>query len=530
MSLSLDAVLEETTIHRRRERLDVIPDALILGDTYGPTLGRIEAQGGHKSKLAMSALMWICHSETPLGAEELCQALAVEIGSIDCNANNAPSIRTVLSCCQGLVVLDKERSVVRHIHHTLQEYLTRHRNLFDNPHSTIAETCLTYLNSQQVMALSGSSVQSTQHPPFLAYSSVYWGAHMRKELTDRGKALALKLLSRYECHISIGLLLEHMLGRHRFSSLGHFHLFTGLHCASIFGLVEVFTSFSIVVDDISINCMDGTGATPFLWAAMRGHEGLVKLLLGQEHMDPTWADCSGRTPMSWAAGNGHEAVVKLLLAQNGLSPDKPDFMDRISLMTQNITKRHPKLFPRQEAIDPDTPDLGGRTPMSWAAGNGQEAVVKILLGRKDVNPDMPDIRDRAPISWAAKNGYEVVVELLLERGDVNPDRLAVGGKTPISLAAKNGHEAVVKLLLAREDVNPGRPDDEDRTPISLAAERGHEAVVKLLLERGDVNPDWPDKWGQTPIMLAVQNDHEAVVLELFLRRQDGEPDWPDVWA
>jgi len=138
-------------------------DGLGLEDVYGATLGRIKAQGGQKSKLGMTALMWICHSERPLGAKELCQALAVEIGAIDCNADNISSIRTVLSCCQGLAMVDKEGSTVRLIHHTLQEYLTSHRNLFPSPHMAIAETCLTYLNSQQVMALSGSRIQSTQH-------------------------------------------------------------------------------------------------------------------------------------------------------------------------------------------------------------------------------------------------------------------------------------------------------------------------------------------------------------------------------
>ena len=108
-----------------------------LEDAYGTTLERIKAQGGQKSSLGMTALMWICHSERPLRAEELCQALAVEVGTIDCNTDKISSIRTVLSCCQGLVIVDKEGSTVRLIHYTLQEYLTSHRNLFLSPHSKL---------------------------------------------------------------------------------------------------------------------------------------------------------------------------------------------------------------------------------------------------------------------------------------------------------------------------------------------------------------------------------------------------------
>src|ERR1700761_7540161 len=124
-------------------------NGLGLEAAYGPTLERIRAQGDQRCKLGVMALMWICHSERPLRAEELCQALAIKIGATDCNAGNVFSIWTVLSCCQGLVVVDKQGSTVRLIHYTLQEYLTNDRNIFQSPHSTIAETCLTYLNSQQ---------------------------------------------------------------------------------------------------------------------------------------------------------------------------------------------------------------------------------------------------------------------------------------------------------------------------------------------------------------------------------------------
>ena len=168
-----------------------------LEDAYGPTLNRIKGQGGYNSGLGMTALMWICYSERPLGAEEVCQALAVEIGSTYYNGDKTPSIRTVLNCCQGLVAVNKEGSTVRLVHYSLQEYLTSHRTLFQSPHSTISETCLTYLNSQQVMALSSSLVPRSQRPPFLKDSSLYWGAHMKKEPSNDGKTLAHRLFSHY---------------------------------------------------------------------------------------------------------------------------------------------------------------------------------------------------------------------------------------------------------------------------------------------------------------------------------------------
>ena len=287
-------------------------DGLGLEDVYGATLERIKSQGGQKSRLGMTTLMWICHSERPMGAGELCRALGVEIGLAHCNDDNVPSMRTVLSCCQGLVVVDKEGSTVRLIHYTLQEYLTSHNSLSPSPHSTIAETCLTYLNSHKVMALSGPRVQKTQHPPFLEYSSLYWGAHLKKELSDSGKTLALKLFSHYQCHISIGLFLKHTLPWYYDPSGVDFYKFTGLHYASILGLFEV-ARVLIITDGFDINGMDETSATPLSWAARNGHEAVVRLLLWHQDINPDKPDNNGQTPISWAAWKGHEAVVKLLL-------------------------------------------------------------------------------------------------------------------------------------------------------------------------------------------------------------------------
>jgi len=123
-------------------------DGLRVGDVYTATLERIKAQDGDQPILGMAALMCISHAERPLQADELCHALAVELGSEDFSADNIPSISTLVSCCQGLITVDKEASTARLIHFTLTEYLSAHPDIFTRPHSAMAEICLTYLNSR----------------------------------------------------------------------------------------------------------------------------------------------------------------------------------------------------------------------------------------------------------------------------------------------------------------------------------------------------------------------------------------------
>jgi len=233
--LKIEAVLQESTIHRRREQLSKITDRLGLGGAYSTTIERIEAQGGDKSRLGMEALMWISHVERPLSADELCHALALERDSRDFNVPNVPTISTVLGSCQGLITVDKEESIVRLIHSTLKEYLSTHHAIFNKPHSTMAEICLTYLNSKQVKRLSPDPSSDVIDTTFLEYCSLYWGGHAKKELSDCARSLALELFggNNGPGHASTKLLLG------RVDTLERWHFdtyfpFSRLHCASFF--------------------------------------------------------------------------------------------------------------------------------------------------------------------------------------------------------------------------------------------------------------------------------------------------------
>ena len=172
--------------------MKTITEGLDLKDVYGATIERIRKQGGEKARLGMAALMWISHSERILQLDELLHALAVEIGSADLNADNIPSVETLLSCCLGLVVADSEASTVRLVHFTLQEYLYTCPDIFGQTHSIMAKTCLTYLNHQPIKEISSTLFVLPQLTPFLKCASLYWGAHARREASKDVVALALQ--------------------------------------------------------------------------------------------------------------------------------------------------------------------------------------------------------------------------------------------------------------------------------------------------------------------------------------------------
>ena len=203
---------------------------------------------------------------------------------------------------------------MRLIHFTLQDYLQAHPKHSDRPHAATAETCLSYLNSSQVKTLSPNSLPHDLHlqdTPFLEYSSVYWGVHARRDLSDCGKQLALRLLGDYTNHISPRILVKK-------ESMDYFRfycnkplLFSGLHYASFFGIDEI-VSCLVEVEVSDIDPIDCTGSTPLMWAASNRHEGVVNILLGWDDVNPNSLDKRGQTPLHRAPVEGHEEVVKIL--------------------------------------------------------------------------------------------------------------------------------------------------------------------------------------------------------------------------
>jgi ankyrin repeat protein len=259
------------------------------------------------------------------------------------------------------------------------------------------------------------------------------------------------------------------------------------------------------------------GETPLSWAAKRGDEAVVKLLLKMETVDVNSRDNSNRTPLSWAAEKGQEAMAKLLLETGKVDVDSRDNGNRtpLSWAAEQGHEDIVKLLLDTGMVNVDSRDDGNRAPLLWAVKQGHEAVVKLLLESDKIVINPKDNKfGRTPLAWAAKRGDEAVVKLLLKTGgaDINSkDNLR--SQTPLSYAAENGHKAVVRLLLKMENIDVNSKDSQlGQTPLSIAAERGHVDVVKQLIEMDKVDADSKDgPYNRTPLSRAAENGHEAVV-------------------
>ncbi|KAH6645743.1 WD40-repeat-containing domain protein [Truncatella angustata] len=165
----------------------------------------------------------------------------------------------------------------------------------------------------------------------------------------------------------------------------------------------------------------------------------------------------------------------------------------------------------EEDAELDVPDKNGRTPLSWAAGNGHKDIVGMLL-YAGVTQE-PDNEDKVPLAWAAERGHCSIVEMLLD-GPFD-DRL------PLILAAENGQAAVLGLLLDNFDLE-SRDIRDNKTILEWAVDANNEKFVRTLLDKG-ADAHALDEFGNTPISRAIGLGHESIVMALNMTRKSVAP-------
>lgn len=93
----------------------------------------------------------------------------------------------------------------------------------------------------------------------------------------------------------------------------------------------------------------------------------------------------------------------------------------------------------------DTVNSVGESALHLAVKSGSRAIVHYLLHDLHLNPNVQDTFGRTPLHWAAQQGnIPAVEELLLAHADV--DTKDEGGLEPRIYAETNGHRDLVKVF------------------------------------------------------------------------------------
>ncbi|KIL92993.1 hypothetical protein FAVG1_04174 [Fusarium avenaceum] len=239
-----------------------------------------------------------------------------------------------------------------------------------------------------------------------------------------------------------------------------------------------------------------------------------------------------------------------------VDPPKPESLTSLHLATYfQLTDLVAELL--RVGLDPDSRDSHGRTPLSYAAELGLEAIVFLFLeagaeadskgleeheNKEEEESSWPPSNNgghagRTPLSFAAEYGHVEASKMLIGHGaDIGSEctKHDYRGWTPLLFAVYHGQKDVVGLLLrCNADVEQPSMNDKDfgKTALSHAAEKGHTAIVRMLLEQGArTEPTFISTRSHlvvhTPLWLAASGGHEEVV-ELLLEIGEVQLDLQD---
>ncbi|KAK3935766.1 hypothetical protein QBC46DRAFT_461901 [Diplogelasinospora grovesii] len=382
----------------------------VLSKAYDNAMERIRGQKDGFRNLAEQALSWIICAKRPLTTLEIQHALAVEFGEVELDEGNLALPQDIISVCLGLVTVDEESGIIRLVHYTTQEYFDQtQKHWFPDAETHITKVCVTYLSFR--IFESGACKKPWDDEEDEADEEDEEDEEDKeleedeedKELEEdeEDEELVLKLedeeLEEDEEDVELVLKLE---------------------------------------DESELDQRLRLNPLYYYAAHNWGHHARVASIFAEEVMD--FLQSKAKV----------EAASQIILGWN-------------SRNTSTFTALH------------------------LAAYFGLEQAVTALL-QKSFKADLKDKDDLTPLSYAAGTGYEAVVKLLLDSGEVDTDSRDEHGWTPLSLAAMygHGHEAVVKLLLDSGKVDVNVKDEGGQTPLSLATKLGHQAIAKLLRDAG----------------------------------------------
>jgi Ankyrin repeats (3 copies) len=259
---------------------------------------RISEQNENDASLGRKVLSWISYAKRPLTVSEMQHAVKVKTSSTGIEERDLISENILVSVCAGIVTVDRGTNIIRLVHYTTQDYLSR--TLLDAKQE-IGNACLTYLlfnDFKDGYCSTDEALESLLNQnPLLDYAARHWAHHVCT-LTEPVTEVALKFLAdTSRTTLSFQVM---NIGPYHYPnySQGYSKRVSGLHLCAYFGMHSIVTK-------------------------------MLEIQSNRENVDIK--DSNHQTPLSWAAGNGHEAVVQLLLDRKAEIESKDSHYGRIPL-------------------------------------------------------------------------------------------------------------------------------------------------------------------------------------------------------
>ena len=263
------------------------------------------------------------------------------------------------------------------------------------------------------------------------------------------------------------------------------------------------------------NAAVSSGETVLMTCARTGSVAAVNALVGHGANVNAREASENQTPLMWAVAQGHPEVVQALI-EHGADVDARSRVSRHVISRRLQSELKYGELGRRYGTDAEETDIGGFTPLLFAARNGDIESARLLLAAgarvNDVTPDGANV-----LAVATFSGHGALAQFLLDQG-ANANA-AAAGYAALHAAVLTGDLDVVTALLA----HGARPDAQvtqatrvsrngqvlmlnelllGATPFALAAKFTEVEIMRTLGAAG-ADARLPLKNGWTPLMLAA---------------------------
>ncbi len=226
---------------------------------------------------------------------------------------------------------------------------------------------------------------------------------------------------------------------------------------------------------------DETGKTPVLYAAHYDDEKTLATLAKRFPQAVNMPDGAGNTSLIYSAQRGYDKNVKVLLA-NGADANYRNPHTGVGAVAAASAEGHANVIRSLSQANVNVPDNSGRTPLAYAAENGQSDAVRALLS-VGANPNQSDVNGVTPLMRAASKGHEDCVNALLRSTNINLEQKDAQGKTALIYSAYAPNTQIAASLL-RRGANINATDNRGNTALITALAIANEPVASYLTQQG----------------------------------------------
>lgn len=238
--------------------------------------------------------------------------------------------------------------------------------------------------------------------------------------------------------------------------------------------------------DLQSRDIANDGMTPLHHAAAWGGQVAVAEFLLQKGVDVNALDDFGWTPLDYAIDRGRKEMIEFLQSKGGHRTTK-DFPDQPFKTARFYAAVQANDVDLTHRLLDDTPELAksrgvtGETPMHWAAANGSNEIIDLLLADKaDINAQEANKFGGTPLHWAVKHHHFATVKHLIEKGG-DPKIINLrSNQTLLHVAAENSDDVQLIEFLLSKGIDPKAKDRLGKTALDYATQHGHLTVASKL--------------------------------------------------